>query len=113
MVGEFPPDLVVLLQEHYKVIQPEELVNLSKQQEEYTSLVVIQEDEPFLKGLLLAKNAGLIECGIIVMGSGSELELENALARGADFYLRSPGWRELVARIHAVLRRGSFSAEVL
>jgi DNA-binding response OmpR family regulator len=70
-------------------------------------IVIVCEEMPSINGVeLLPVLRHLTESPIIVLGSGGEMPMVRALFQGADFYLTRPvNLRELIARIHALLRR--------
>jgi DNA-binding response OmpR family regulator len=69
-------------------------------------IIVGEEVPPTNRVDLLPLLRRLTESPIIVLGSGGEMAMVRALFQGADFYLSRPVTvRELIARIHALLRR--------
>ena len=83
---------------------------LRKLRYERVDLAVVDLMLPQLDGWALTERARSEQIStpiIIVSARGSEHDKVHALEIGADDYLAKPfGMRELVARVHAVLRRG-------
>jgi DNA-binding response OmpR family regulator len=71
------------------------------------SIIIVGEEMPPLNGLdLLPFLRRLTQSPIIVIGSGGETALVQALLQGADVYLTRPiNVREFIARVHSLLRR--------
>ena len=73
----------------------------------FPRVIIVGEEMPPVNGVdLLPLLRRLTGSPIIVLGSGGEMAMVRALFQGADVYLtRSVNVRELIARIHALLRR--------
>jgi DNA-binding response OmpR family regulator len=80
---------------------------LRRVQEDPRYVLVVSESMPAVSstGLLTALRE-MTESPIVVLGSGGETAMIEALMRGADFYLERPvKTKELAARLRALLRR--------
>ena len=76
------------------------------QEDPHYVLVVSESMPPVSSADLLMALRGITESPMVVLGSGGETAMVEALMRGADFYLERPvKTKELAARVRALLRR--------